>query len=204
MSFDPQKSSSSDSENRFPGGQSFGGSLGDNKSLGNLAQESRKKQLKTARWILIVLGLLQIGLSLFFILNARNLVRQQFDKEVAALRGQGLQIDEVELKKLEDEATGQTQLLNIGGLIGGISFIALGALVFQYPVVCTVTGLVLYIGLVAVFGFITYLSEGDPSVFFKGFIIKILIIVGLFKAIQAALEYQKEARSADVTFGPRS
>lgn len=191
----PNPNASGPAGQEFPNRGTFGQSLGSQSKMGSLAQEARKKQLATARWIMIVIGVLQLGAGLVFVLNARQFVKAEFDKQVAQLQGQGMQVDQEELKKLEDSATSQTQLLNMGGVLGGISLIALGILVYRYPVVCTVTGLVLYIGLYALFGYLTYMETGDGSVFYRGGLFRILIIVAMFKAIQAALAYEKERKS---------
>jgi uncharacterized protein involved in exopolysaccharide biosynthesis len=99
----------------------------------NLAQEARKKQLKTARWILIVVGILQLLMGSFFVFNARSLVKAQFEKEIQGLRAQGMVVDEEKLQELEDSATKATQLLNLGGVLGGICFIFLGLLRVPLP-----------------------------------------------------------------------
>lgn len=191
MSFSPSDKSASN-----PFNQPFGSQSG----MRNLAQEARKKQLRTARWILIVVGILQLIAGLFFVFNARGLVKAQFERELAPMRAQGAIVDEQKLKELEDSATNTTQLLNLGGVLGGISLFSLGLLVYRFPVACTVTGLLLYIGMFAVFAFITFMSNGDGSVFVKGWLIRLLIIAALFKAIQAALAYEKEKKAAESAF----
>ncbi|MFM7564356.1 MAG: hypothetical protein ACKO81_15145 [Planctomycetota bacterium] len=191
MSFSPSNKPASN-----PFNQPFGSQTGRR----NLAQEARKQQLRKARWILIVLGVLQFIYGLFFVINARSLVKAQFEKELAPLRAQGQIVDEQKLQELEDSTTKATQLLNLGGILGGISFIFLGLLVYRFPVACTVTGLLLYIGLFAGFAFITFMSDGDASVFVRGWLIRLLVIIALFKAIQAALAYEKEKKAAESSF----
>ena len=66
-------------------------------------------------------------------------------------------------------------------------------MVTQYPVPCTITGLVLYLGANAAFGLM------DPTSLARGLIVKIVIIVALFKAVQAAIAYQKEEQQASLT-----
>ena len=63
----------------------------------------------------------------------------------------------------------------------------LGVYVKKFPVPATITGLVLYLGANAVFGLM------DPTTLARGLIIKIFIIIGLFKAVQAAIAYQRES-----------
>lgn len=183
-----------------PAPSPFNQPFGSQSGMRNLAQEARKQQLRKARWILIVLGVLQLIAGLFFVLGARAMVKAQFEKELAPLKAQGQIVDEQKLQELEDSATKATQLLNLGGILGGISFIFLGLLVYRFPIACTVTGLLLYIGLFAGFAFISFMGDGDGSVFVRGWLIRLLVIVGLFKAIQAALAYEKEKKAAERAF----
>jgi hypothetical protein len=44
------------------------------------------------------------------------------------------------------------------------------------------------------------MGDGDGSVFVRGWLIRLLVIVGLFKAIQAALAYEKEKKAAERAF----
>ncbi len=60
-------------------------------------------------------------------------------------------------------------------------------LVKTYPVPATVLGLVLYVGCAAVFGYL------DPTTLAMGWLVKIIIVVALAKAIQSAVAYQREA-----------
>jgi len=191
MSFSP-----SDKPTSIPSNPPFGSQSG----MSNLAQEARKKQLRTARWILVVVGVLQLIAGLFFIFNARSLVQAQLEKEIQTLRAQGMVVDQEELQELVDSTTRATQLLNLGGVLGGICLVFLGLLVYRFPVACTITGLLLYIGMFATFAFISFMGDGDGSVFVRGWLIRILIIVALFKAIQAALAYEKELKAAERAF----
>ena len=78
----------------------------------------------------------------------------------------------------------------VGALIGlGVLYIVMGMFVKQYPVPLTIAALVLYIGSAAVFAIL------DPATLASGIIVKILIIVGLAKAVQAALAYERERKA---------
>lgn len=191
MSFSPSNKPAAN-----PFNQPFGSQTG----MRNLAQEARKQQLKKARWILIAVGVLQLIVGLFFVFNARAMVKAQFEKELAPMKAQGATVDEQKLQELEDSATKATQLLNLGGILGGIGFIFLGLLVYRFPVACTVTGLLLYIGLFAGFAFVSFMGDGDGSVFVRGWLFRLLIIIALYKAIQAALAYEKEKKAAERAF----
>jgi hypothetical protein len=143
--------------------------------LGSLAQSARQSSLKQARVILILVGVLTLAVNLVLFLNIEN--------EVQDLRRQhpGIVIPQDAI---------QTARLIYGGTaaLGGV-FIVLGIAVYAAPVVCTVIGLVLYLGGFAVFAVL------DPENIHRGIIIKILIIVGLIKAVQAAAAYEREAKA---------
>jgi hypothetical protein len=74
----------------------------------------------------------------------------------------------------------------------GIVFIVCGLLVKRFPVPCTLIPLVLYVlSALATAAF-------DPTTLARGLIVKIVIVVALFKAVQAAFAYQKEMQTAGV------
>ncbi len=163
--------------------------------LGNLAQAARTNQLKTARGILFFVGVITVLANAAFVFFARNLVDSEIEKEIANLRGQGMVIDEDAVDEFRDQALRSVQVANGIGVLLGLIFLACGAYVYQYPVPATITSLVLYIGAAAVYGVL------DPTTLAKGFIIKILIVVALFKAVQSALAYEREGKLAAMGSG---
>ncbi len=164
--------------------------------LGSLAQAARSKQLNSARTILLFVGILTVLVNGMFVFMAESMVSKQFNLELADLHRQGMEIDNEKFEELRADAIQSTKLINGVGLAIGIAFIVLGLNVKKYPVPMTITGLVLYLGSAAVFGMI------DPSTLAGGFIIKILIIVGLFKAVQSAIAYEREAKNeSPMSFG---
>jgi len=155
-------------------------------SLSNLGQQARVKQLKSAKWILIIIGVLMtVGHGIFFVM-AESMVKAKFDKEVKNIQARGMEIDQVALAELSGSAVRSARVIMGGMMAIGIGLIVLGLFVYQYPLFCTVTGLVIYIGVQALNAFF------DPTTIVQGIIIKILIIVGLVKAVQAALAYERE------------
>jgi hypothetical protein len=144
----------------------------DDDELGSLAQSARKSSLGQARAILIVVGVLTLLLNIFLYSNV--------DNEVAKVRREnpGMVIDQ--------DAVKLVRLIYAGTAGLGAVFIVLGLAVYKAPVACTVTGLVLYVAGIAVFAVI------DPQNLVRGLIIKVIIIVALVKAVQAAAAYQKE------------
>ena len=162
---------------------------------GSLAQESRTKQLKSAKGLLWFVGLLTLAVHAFMFVN----VESQLDKAVdAELKKHGNSLREVRAQPPEERAEFDAEYakqLKLNKLIFGASaflglvFIACALMVQRKPVPATVTGLVLYLG---------WLAAGlaiDPASVAKGAIIKVLIIVGLISAVKAALAFERNARA---------
>jgi hypothetical protein len=160
--------------------------------LGSLAQSARTKQLKTARAILYFVGGLTIVVNVAFVIFAEPIVNSQIDRELRELQQQNMEIDPGALKEYRQQAIRITRLVNGIAVLIGVVFIVCGALVYTYPVPATITSLVLYIGSAAAYGVI------DPTTLARGWLIKLLILIGLFKAVQAAFAYESERkRSAE-------
>jgi hypothetical protein len=158
--------------------------------LGSLAQSARTKQLKTARGILYFVGILTLVVNVGLAVFAEPFVNSQIDREVESVRRQGMQIDQSKLEELRDQAIRSTQLGGVIGAVIGVVFIACAVMVYQFPVATTVTSLVLYLGAAA--GYAVF----DPTTLARGWIVKILIVVGLFKAVQAAIAYENERKAS--------
>jgi hypothetical protein len=154
--------------------------------LGSLAQAARQKQLKSARGILLAIGILSVIVNIGFGLFAQNLVDREFDRELADIRSQGMEVDELQVEELRAAAVRATQISAVLWTAIGIVFIVLGFFVYRHPVPITITGLVLYIGSLAV------TAAMAPETLIQGWIIKAFFIIGLFKAVQAAVASEKE------------
>jgi hypothetical protein len=161
----------------------------DSPSLGSLSQAARLKQLNVARGILLFVGIVTVIANAVFFAMIERHVDEAFNKEIQELRSRGMEVDPAEVAKLRESAIATAKLIQGAGVALGIVFIVLGVLVKTYPVPMTVTSLILYVGAGLVFGMI------DPTTLYKGLIIKILIIVGLVKSVQAAIAYQREDQS---------
>jgi hypothetical protein len=153
--------------------------------LGGLAQSARTKQIKGARNILIFIGALTLLLQGFLFSRTDAEVQVEIDKQIEALPA-GQVADPVKVAELKDEWVRATKAIYGGGILFGLAFIILGVLVPKHPVPCTIAGLVLYIGGYAVFGYM------NPASLTQGILIKIIIVTGLFKSMQAAIAHQKE------------
>ena len=157
--------------------------------LGDLAQAARTKQLKTARGILFFVGVLTVVINVIFCIFARNMVDSQIDTELADLRRQNVAINDAKVAEFREGAVRSTIVANGIGVVLGVVFFTCGMLVYKYPVPTTILSLVLYIGAAAAYGVF------DPSTLARGWIIKILIVIALFKAVQAAIAYEREEKS---------
>lgn len=161
--------------------------------LGSLSQSVRSKQLNSAKAILIVIGVISLLINGALFIFAREAVNSQLNKEVAELRRQNMIVDEEKLSEIRESSVRTSQLLAAIGSGIGITFVVLGTIVKKYPVPITITGLVLYIGCNVIFALI------NPENLRAGWWIKILIIVGLAKAVQAAIAYEREERESQET-----
>ena len=154
--------------------------------LGSLAQSARKSHLGSARMTLFAIGILTIVANLLVMAAAQTLVEKQFADEVQQLQQQGQELDMQIVEDLKQTQIRSAQLVAAGFAGVGVIFLFLGALIYKYPVPCTVLALVLYIAGQAISGLF------DPSMLAKGLVVKIIFIVALVKAMQAALAYRRE------------
>jgi len=134
--------------------------------LGSLAQSGRKQHLKSARTTMFVIGAITIVANVVLALLAE--------------KAPGVAPEDIRAVQISGFA--------FAGL--GLVFVVLGLLIYSAPVACTVLALILYIGGWAISGL------GNPAMLANGLIIKIIIVVYLVKAIQAAVAYQREEAAA--------
>ncbi len=151
-------------------------------SMGSLAQAARGNQLKSARIIMIIVGVLSVAVNagMFYLAD------QQIDKEIQDLAAQGMAVEQSAV----DAVRMQNTIIIGSGALLGIVFIVLGIMVYTFPVPCTIAGLVLYVGSAVVFGLL------DPTTIARGIILKVFITLGLFKSVQSAFAYEAEKKSA--------
>jgi hypothetical protein len=145
-------------------------------SLGSLAQSARVKHLNTARWVLISIGILTILLNGFLLATMRQTTMAEIRKKNMVIVDQ----DQFE------QGLMTARLIMAVPIALGLVFVVLGLLVKTYPVPITITALVLYVAATLAFGML------EPQTLAQGFIVKIIIVVALVKAVQAALAYQRE------------
>ena len=160
-------------------------SVGSKPALGSLAQSARGKQIRQARSILIIIGVLIIILNAFMLTTLRSQVKNEIEKQIRQLPA-GSVVDPAKTKEVEDQAVKIGTAVSGVVIFLGVLFVVFGLIVNLYPVPVTVTSLVLYLGATAVFGFL------DPTTFVQGIIFKIIIVMCLIKAVQAAIAAKKE------------
>ena len=119
---------------------------------------------------MIFVGLLTIALNSILYLNATNEVAQ--------------------VMKAGDVAMSEEALLRFVRIIYG-SFIAvgaievlLGALIYQFPLFCPLTGLIIFVLANLIIGVL------NPMSLVKGIIIKILVVMALVKAVNDGAYYR--------------
>lgn len=158
--------------------------------LGSLAQAARAKELRSARIIFILIGVLTLignGIAL-------ATLDTQVDIAIKAeMKSQDLSESDVDPQDLAAarQSIKRVAYLIIGGaILLGIAYFVLAGLVSRYPIPVTVTGLVIYLASAAIFAVI------DPTTLVQGIIVKIIIIIGLIKAVSAAVAYQKSLSAA--------
>jgi hypothetical protein len=153
--------------------------------LGSLAKSARGKQLRQARTILFVVGVLQIITPVIFMALAPQMIHKEIEAEVTKIGGPG-RVDPAVLKQAEETALRINYLVNGGFILLGILFIVFGFIIYQYPVPVTVTSLVLFIG--ANLG----VALLEPESLARGIIVKVIFVVALVKAVQAAVADRRE------------
>jgi hypothetical protein len=148
--------------------------------LGSLAQSARLKQLNTARWILIVIGILTMLVNGYLLTTARQQMMDEIRKQNMVIVNQ----DEFEQSLM------LVRLIFVIPAVLGAVFVVLGLMIKAYPVPITITSLVLYVVANLAFALL------NPLALLQGLLIKIIIVVALAKAVQAALAYQRAQAEA--------
>lgn len=152
---------------------------GEGSGLGSLAQDARLKQLNVARWCLIIVGLIYTGVEIFELVTLRQMVE-------AEVRKQGMVIvNQAEFER----GLSILRLIVIAAIGIGVTFIILGLLVHTHPLGITIAGLVLFIAYNVV------LMLLDKHNIYRGIILKVIVVVALVKAIQAAAALERDKKT---------
>lgn len=146
--------------------------------------EKLEKALNSAKWTLVIIGLLTIALNVFRLFGVES--------EMAAV------LAEEPPEAGVDPEIYRTFLLVFGyGIYGcaailGLVFVALGLMVRWFPLFCTITSLILYVLATVLFGLL------DPSSLAQGIIFKVFVVIALFSAVRTILTARKEMRAAQL------
>lgn len=158
-------------------------------SLANLAQAARMKHINSARTVLWIFGILTMGLSAVMFAFAAQSVQAQINKELTAL-GPGFVVDQAKMAVLQGKAVAAARFGAGLSFVEGVVFVLLGFFVHRAPVAMTATGLILYIADYAIGAVL------DPTYLVRGIIFKIVVVVCLVKALNAAIACERERRIA--------
>jgi xanthosine utilization system XapX-like protein len=190
--FQSERPESADITNRprpIAEGQPYPDDTSDLPKLGSLAQAARHKHLKQARNTLLILGILMAVVQSAVFFMEMNQVGDE-------IRKQG-NMTPVQAEQAEMIAKVFLVLFHGAAISVALLFVLLSFFVQRYPVPILVTALILYIGLQVVF-LVTAILGGNPTAFLNfGIVIRILIVVALWKALQAGIAAQREAREAE-------
>lgn len=145
------------------------------KPLGSLAQAARGNELQQAQRILIVIGVLTLAVNGFSLYNLPNEIQQ-------AIRLN--QVAPANVEAFRQAVTFFGYLIYGSAAVLGLLFVVFGLIMKRYPVAITITSLVLYILATAAFGVIA------PATLAAGLIMKVIIIIFLFRAIKAARAFE--------------
>lgn len=119
---------------------------------------------------MIIVGLLTIGLNAYLFLNAPS----EVDSVVAKEARNGVAIDEGALLQI-------VRVIYGGSILLGCVLTGLGALVMRFPLFSTLVGLMIYLGSIALFGFLS------PDTLIRGIFFKIVIVVVLVQGVITAI-----------------
>ena len=150
-------------------------------ALGSLAQAARGNELKQAQRILIGIGVLTLVVNGFLLFNLPNEIQQALNQN---------QIAPENVETFRQEATISGYLIYGLPVLLGCLFVIFGSIIKQYPVPITITSLVLYVLATAAFGLLA------PETLVQGFIMKIIIVYALIRAIKAARAYRDHTQAA--------
>src|SRR6187401_2511237 len=137
------------------------------------------KELKSARTVLIVVGVIQLLVGAFELSRAR----QEFDRGIEQAvkeRGPEFVVDRAAADRLFDENKVLVYALVSIPVVLGVFFLVMAAIVFRFPVGVTLSSLIVYI--------VAHVATAvvDPTQIASGIILKVIFIVILVKAYKSA------------------
>jgi len=153
----------------------------------SLARSAKKEQLKVARYILLLIGLLTIAWNGYEFSQIDRAVDLEVQKRINSLHAKGLVEDQVEVTQLRNRLARFIQFACGLMVAVGIVFVVLGMMVYAYPLSATILGLVIYVGSIALFGFLS------PETLLQGALGKIVFVVALAASVRTAIAWRVTA-----------
>jgi hypothetical protein len=146
--------------------------------------------LNIAQRILFTVGILTILINLAQFGAIEAAVEQSMNAQAQKVIAQGKRIDPVKFAQIKKSAV-QIGQLTAGGFVGiGVLYVVFGLILHRFPVPVTIVALSVYVGLTVIMLMI------DPAHTAGRVIFRVIIIVALVKAVQAAIAYQRQRNSA--------
>jgi len=169
-------------------------------TYGSLAESARAQKLKSAKSIFWVIGILMILLHAFPLMDIEGQVDADINKGLAK-QAPGATVAKIrelpeglraEFEKERTKAIQKAKLQYGASVAMGVIFIVCALLVSRKPVIATVTGLVLYLGITAA------ILALNPDFFketaFVGLALRVAIIFGMIGAVKAAVAVERQDR----------
>lgn len=160
------------------------------------SQKARAREIRSVRLILLIIGILHVmaNLGTFFVLD--RAVAAEIEAQRLAFEKQGVEVTDAALLAAGERRLRWLERVLTAGASLGLGFIVLAVLARRFPLPCSIAGVVLYLSATAIACYF------DPATLTKGWIVKALIVAGLFKAIQSALvveHYHDQSESSRAT-----
>jgi hypothetical protein len=158
----------------------------------SLLQADREKKLNTARWIMIVSGILWLGINGILLTQKERFVEQRVQSRIEEIRSQG----KMEKRNSEEEIQWCSGLRRVylkvfgGSAAVGVALIFFGVLVNRLPVPCTLAGLLLCLAATAAYRY----CIRDMQI--ESWIWRIFTIIALIIAVVLAMTAPQEKKSA--------
>ncbi len=103
-------------------------------------------------------------------------------------------IDDAKVNEFKDAQVRAVTIVGGGFAAVGVAFVILGLFLKRFPVPIAIGSLILYLGWTAVNVYFAH----DAESLTRGVIFRIITIVALIKAIQAAIAYEHDRRAAEI------
>lgn len=137
------------------------------------------KELKSARTILIIVGVIQVIFGIYYLTQVRETFDEAAAAEVKAM-GPGYTLDPALLEQAWLDSKGKMYAASAVPLLLAVFFFVMAALVYKRPVGITLASLIVFV--------LAHVADAvvDPATIVKGILIKIIFVVILLKAYQSA------------------